>query len=54
MNSVFAFLEIILVRSDPHPGINLVMLVIILACYLGLAYLSYDTWGFYVYGFLNP
>lgn len=29
-------------------------LIVILACYLGLAYLTYDTEGFYVYGFLDP
>jgi len=29
-------------------------LIVILACYLGLAYLTFDTQGFYVYGFLDP
>ena len=54
LNSVFAFLEIVLPQSDPHPWILLVPLVVILALYLGLAYLSHATEHFYVYAFLNP
>ena len=34
--------------------LHLAFLILILALYLGLAYLSRTTKGFYVYGFLNP
>lgn len=54
LNSVFAFLEILLPRSDPHPWIQLVPIIIIAALYLGLAYLSHTTEHFWVYNFLNP
>lgn len=54
LNSVFAFSEILLPRSEPHPWINMVPLVVLLACYLGLAYVSHATEGFYVYDFLDP
>ena len=53
LNSVFAGLEIILPRSDPHPWLLLVPIIIILALYLGLAYLTHATEGFYVYSFLD-
>jgi len=53
LNSVFAGLEIILPRSDPHPWLLLVPLIVILALYLGLAYLTHATEGFYVYSFLD-
>jgi len=33
---------------------HLPFMVIILACYLGLAYLTHYTKGVYVYSFLNP
>jgi hypothetical protein len=46
-------LEMILPRSDPHPWLLLVPIVIILALYLGLAYLTHATEGFYVYSFLD-
>jgi hypothetical protein len=54
LNSVFAFLEIILPRSEPHPWIQLIPLIIILALYLGLAYLTHATENIYVYSFLDP
>jgi hypothetical protein len=53
LNTVFAGLEIILPRSEPHPWLLLVPIVIILALYLGLAYLTHATEGFYVYSFLD-
>jgi hypothetical protein len=53
LNSVFAGLEIILPRSDPHPWLLLVPTIAILALYLGLAYLTHATEGFYVYSFLD-
>lgn len=54
LNSVFAFLEILLPMSQPHPWIQLVPMIIILALYLGLAYLTHTTEGYYVYSFLDP
>ncbi|CAK3871626.1 Hypothetical predicted protein [Lecanosticta acicola] len=54
LNSVFAFLELALPRSDPHPWINLPALIFILALYLSLAYLTHATEGIYVYDFLDP
>lgn len=54
LNSVFAFLEILLPRSDPHPWIQLIFIIVIAAMYLGLAYLTQATEHFYVYEFLNP
>lgn len=53
MNSGFAFLEVALPRSQPHPWINLVPLIVILASYLGLAYLTHATENIYVYDFLD-
>ncbi len=53
LNTVFAGLEIILPRSDPHPWLLLVPIIIILALYLALAYLTHATEGFYVYSFLD-
>ena len=54
LNSVIAFLEVILPRSEPHPWVQIVPLIIVLALYLGLAYLTHDTEHFYVYDFLDP
>ncbi|GIZ41539.1 hypothetical protein CKM354_000484000 [Cercospora kikuchii] len=54
LNSVFAFSEIVLPRSDPHPWINVLSLVFLGCCYIGLAYLTHATQGFYVYDFLDP
>lgn len=54
MNSSFALFEVLLTRTDPPPFVHTVWLIIILACYLGLAYLTKGTEGWYVYPFLNP
>jgi hypothetical protein len=54
LNSVMAFAEIVIPRTLPHPWINIIFIVILLALYLGLAYLTHSTQGFYVYPFLNP
>lgn len=54
MNSSFALFEIILTRTDPPPFIHTVWLIIILAGYLGVAYITRATEGWYVYSFLNP
>ncbi|RDL33299.1 Uncharacterized protein BP5553_08738 [Venustampulla echinocandica] len=54
LNSAFALFEIIFTRINPAPWIHLLFLVIILACYCGLAYLTQYTKHFYVYSFLDP
>jgi hypothetical protein len=54
LNSSFALFELVFTRVNPAPWIHLLWLVIILACYCGLAYLTHATKGVYVYSFLNP
>ncbi|KAF1841227.1 uncharacterized protein K460DRAFT_295429 [Cucurbitaria berberidis CBS 394.84] len=53
LNSLYAFFEIFFPRTEPLPWLDLVPTVILLALYLGLAYLTHATEGFYVYGFLD-
>jgi hypothetical protein len=54
MNTLFALFELFFTRTNPPIWIHLFFLIIILACYLGLAYLTHYTQGFYVYPFLDP
>ncbi|KAL3422195.1 hypothetical protein PVAG01_06351 [Phlyctema vagabunda] len=54
MNSGFALFEISMTRVNPPPWIHLLWLILILCCYLGLAYLTHYTKGIYVYSFLDP
>ncbi|KAA8575016.1 hypothetical protein MFRU_002g03520 [Monilinia fructicola] len=54
LNSLFALVEILLARTHPPPLVHLCWLLLILACYLGLAYVTYATKGEYVYEFLDP
>ncbi|KAI0541888.1 hypothetical protein GGR58DRAFT_391180 [Xylaria digitata] len=54
LNSVFAFLEIMLPRTRPSPWSHLPFLILLLALYLALAYLTHATKGFYTYSFLDP
>jgi hypothetical protein len=54
INSLFALFEAFLTRTNPRPWIHLPFIIIILALYLGLAYLTRYTQGFYVYAFLDP
>lgn len=54
LNSLFALLEILLPRTNPPPPLHLPFLLLILALYLSLAYLTHATQGFYTYDFLNP
>ncbi|KAH7394910.1 hypothetical protein DE146DRAFT_64957 [Phaeosphaeria sp. MPI-PUGE-AT-0046c] len=53
LNSFYALFEIIIPRSMPLPWLDIIPTVVILAMYLGLAYLTYATEGFYTYDFLN-
>jgi len=54
LNSVFAILEIVLPATNPPPWLHVVFLLIVLALYLALAYITHATQGFYVYSFLDP
>ncbi|RYP32295.1 hypothetical protein DL767_005270 [Monosporascus sp. MG133] len=54
LNSLFALFEIFVPRTQPPPLVHLWWLIVILALYLGLAYVTLATQGFYVYPFLNP
>ncbi|KAI9842713.1 MAG: hypothetical protein M1838_003011 [Thelocarpon superellum] len=54
MNSLFALFELLLTRTSPPPWLHLAILIIILALYVGLAYITRATEGFYTYSFLNP
>jgi hypothetical protein len=53
LNSVYALFEIIFPRTEPLPFLNIIPVVLVLALYLALAYLTYYTQGFYTYGFLD-
>ncbi|MCJ1367757.1 hypothetical protein MMC16_006891 [Acarospora aff. strigata] len=54
LNSLFALLEILLPRTAPPPFLHLPFLILLLALYLALAYITHATQGFYPYGFLDP
>ncbi|KAI4124836.1 MAG: hypothetical protein LQ338_004614 [Usnochroma carphineum] len=54
LNTVFAAFEIFFTRTSPPPPAHLSILVLILALYLALAYLTHATEGFYPYSFLDP
>ncbi len=54
LNSLFALLEVLLSATNPPPWLHLLFLIVILALYLALAYLTFATQGFYTYNFLNP
>ena len=53
LNSAYAFFEIVFPRTERLPWFDLIPVVILLALYLGLAYLTHATEGFYVYPFLD-
>lgn len=54
LNSVFAIVEILLPATEAPPLSHLSVVLLILSIYLGLAYLTRYTQGFYVYEWLNP
>ncbi|KAJ9609798.1 hypothetical protein H2200_006126 [Cladophialophora chaetospira] len=54
MNTVMALLEITLATTAPLPWTHLPVLMVILSLYLGLAYLTRVTGGFWVYEWLVP
>lgn len=54
LNTLFCLVEIVLPATNPPPMLHVVGLIFILLLYLGLAYLTHATQGFYVYDFLDP
>ena len=40
-------------RTEPLPWLDLIPIIVLLALYLGLVYLTHATQGFYVYDFLD-
>ncbi|MCJ1272573.1 hypothetical protein MMC21_000359 [Puttea exsequens] len=54
LNSLFALFELILPRTSPPPPLHVVFLIIVLALYLALAYITHATAGWYPYSFLDP
>ncbi|KAF2031637.1 hypothetical protein EK21DRAFT_110763 [Setomelanomma holmii] len=54
LNSVFAITEIVLPVTAPPPITHLSIVLLVLSVYLGLAYLTRYTQGFYVYEWMNP
>ncbi|KAI0668548.1 hypothetical protein C8Q78DRAFT_980101 [Trametes maxima] len=54
MNSLYALIEILLTNSGPSPWLHLPLCIVMLASYLGVAYITNATQGFYTYSFLDP
>jgi hypothetical protein len=54
LNSVFAIVEIVLPATEAPPVSHLSVVLLVLSVYLGLAYLTRYTQGFYVYEWMNP
>lgn len=53
-NAVVALFEILFTNIPVLPWIALVPNILILALYVCVAYITFETQGFYVYPFLNP
>ncbi|RMJ13270.1 hypothetical protein CDV36_007044 [Fusarium kuroshium] len=53
LNSLFALFEIFIPRTNPPEWVHIPWLILILALYLALAYITQATEGFYVYSFLD-
>ena len=54
LNSLFFLVELLLTNGPPPKPLTVVPVVVVLALYLGLAYLTYATQGWYTYDFLDP
>ncbi|KAG6888357.1 hypothetical protein C0995_009050 [Termitomyces sp. Mi166 len=54
LNLVFALAEVLLTNIPPAPWLALPFTILLLACYLALAYVTYANQGFYPYEFLDP
>ncbi|KAJ4322537.1 hypothetical protein N0V84_004783 [Fusarium piperis] len=53
LNSLFALFEILIPRTNPPEWVHIPWLILILALFLALAYITQATEGFYVYSFLD-
>lgn len=51
---MWAIFELLFSAAPSPPWIHIPCLILFLAGYLGLAYVTHATQGFYTYGFLNP
>ncbi|KAJ7084599.1 hypothetical protein B0H15DRAFT_848269 [Mycena belliarum] len=54
LNSVFALFEILLTHTPAAAWLLLVPGLLLLAGYVGIVYITFDTQGFYAYSFMNP
>ncbi|TFK71168.1 hypothetical protein BDN72DRAFT_765518 [Pluteus cervinus] len=54
LNTVFALFEIGLTNGGPLVWIDIVPCVVCLGAYLGVAYITHATQGYYTYSFLDP
>ncbi|KAF8655504.1 hypothetical protein AX16_003033 [Volvariella volvacea WC 439] len=54
LNAVFALLEIALGNTAPLPWLHLPVCVVLLGCYLGVGYVTFEAQGWYPYSFLDP
>ncbi|KIK53831.1 hypothetical protein GYMLUDRAFT_232565 [Collybiopsis luxurians FD-317 M1] len=54
LNTAWSLFEMVGTNSPPPRWLMIPLIIIILALYLGLAYITYATQGFYTYSFLDP
>ncbi|KAG7444096.1 uncharacterized protein BT62DRAFT_900955 [Guyanagaster necrorhizus] len=54
LNSLYALFEVLLANTPPPPPIFLLANIVLLGAYLGVAYITHATQGFYTYDFLDP
>jgi len=54
LNTVFALFEVGFTNSPPSPWLTLPVCILVLGAYLGVAYITHVTQGFYTYSFLDP
>ncbi|KAK4152239.1 hypothetical protein C8A00DRAFT_44687 [Chaetomidium leptoderma] len=54
LNSAFALFELVVPRTDMPPAVHMAWLILVLALYLALAYVTKASKGFYPYDFLDP
>jgi len=47
MNSGFALFEILMTNASPSPWSHIIPGFLLLVCYLGVAYITHATQGFY-------
>ncbi|KID72161.1 uncharacterized protein G6M90_00g027930 [Metarhizium brunneum] len=53
LNSLFALFEVLAARTEAMPWVHLVWLIAILLGYLGVAFITLATQGWYTYSFLD-